>query len=173
MTTKTIAIRFATVADAERLAQIHDDSWRSAYRGIIPCVDLEKMLLRRGPAWWEKVLKKPHSYIVLDVAGQIAGYASFGRNRSPRIPFAGEIYELYLGPEYQGLGLGKHLFKAALTELARRKHSNVVVWCLEDNDPGCRFYKNVGGTVVAQGVEKFGSSICRKVAYGWSVFVAS
>ncbi len=50
---------------------------------------------------------------VLDFAGSLGGYVTFGRarNRSDLYPF--QIYELYLKPEFQGLGFGRRLFGAA------------------------------------------------------------
>ena len=44
--------------------------------------------------------------MVLDFDETVAGYASYGRNRVPALAFSGEIFELYLAPEYQGGGLG-------------------------------------------------------------------
>ena len=35
------------------------------------------------------------------------------------LPYAGEIYEIYLKPSHQGLGFGGHLFAAVRRELAR------------------------------------------------------
>jgi ribosomal protein S18 acetylase RimI-like enzyme len=50
---------------------------------------------------------------VLDVGGTMAGYATLGLNRARSLPQEGEIYELYLKPEFQGVGLGKRLFTEA------------------------------------------------------------
>ena len=33
---------------------------------------------------------------------KVAGYANYGRNRARSLHFEGEIYELYLRPEFQG-----------------------------------------------------------------------
>ncbi len=55
---------------------------------------------------------------MLDVGDGIAGYASYGRNRAASLPYRGEIFELYLAPEYQGLGFGRRLFSAAQRALA-------------------------------------------------------
>ena len=37
----------------------------------------------------------------------IAGYANYGRNRARSLYYDGEVYELYLRPEFQGLGFGR------------------------------------------------------------------
>jgi ribosomal protein S18 acetylase RimI-like enzyme len=70
---------------------------------------------------------------VLDVGGTVAGYATLGLNRARSLPQEGEIYELYLKPEFQGVGLGKRLFTEARQLLDSLGCKGVVVWCLEDN----------------------------------------
>ena len=46
-----ITIRGARAGDAASIAEVHDASWRDAYRGIIPSRELEKLVARRGPRW--------------------------------------------------------------------------------------------------------------------------
>ena len=36
MSTSTTSIRRARIEDAERLSDVFDETWREAYRGIIP-----------------------------------------------------------------------------------------------------------------------------------------
>jgi ribosomal protein S18 acetylase RimI-like enzyme len=79
----------------------------------------------------------------------------------------GEIYEIYLLPEYQGIGLGTRLFLAARRELARFGFDSVVVWALADNDSACRFYRNAGGRRVARANERFGETALTKIAFAW------
>ena len=67
----------------------------------------------QGPVeagWWRDALKTGDCALVLEMANTVAGYATLGSSRQ-RGPFQGEIYELYLDPIYQGLGLGEHLFE--------------------------------------------------------------
>jgi ribosomal protein S18 acetylase RimI-like enzyme len=79
----------------------------------------------------------------------------------------GEIYELYLRPEYQGIGLGTRLFAAARERLARHGLKGLVVWALEDNDNALDFYAGAGGRDVAEGVEVFDQKALRKLAFVW------
>ncbi|MGO8344973.1 GNAT family N-acetyltransferase, partial [Rhizobium ruizarguesonis] len=68
---------------------------------------------RRGESWGRKATRGPATLLVLDVAGTVAGDATLGLNRARALPQEGEIYELYLRPEYQGIGLGRMLFGEA------------------------------------------------------------
>ena len=111
-------VRPARLKDAAALAAAYEEAWRNAYQGIIPHISLQRMLARRGLRWWESALRKRTPLLVLDFGGEAAGYATYGRCRLGRAPFQGEIFELYLHPIYQGLGLGEKLFDGARTRLA-------------------------------------------------------
>ena len=88
------------------LADVHRAAWRYAYAGIIPGLTLERMIARRGPAWWSRMHGRGFRALVVDCDGTLAGYATLGRAARPGARTCGEIYELYLRPEYQGCGLG-------------------------------------------------------------------
>ena len=134
MVEAVISIRGARFGDETGIARVHDEAWRDAYRGVIPGRELERMIVRRGPAWWRRAIAGGTRLIVLDFADTIAGYASYGRNRMPSLSYSGEIFELYLAPEYQGGGLGRRMFEAAQRDLAAHGYPTFVVWALADND---------------------------------------
>ena len=48
MSTTLIEVRPAKAADAAEVASAHDEAWRSAYQGIIPGAELEKLRLGRN-----------------------------------------------------------------------------------------------------------------------------
>ena len=113
MNTLTIDIRKAEIKDAAAIADVHQDAWRGAYSGIIPHRALNRMINRRGPDWWANAIRRAASVLVIEIGGKLAGYATIGKNRARELSQQGEIYELYLRPEYQGIGLGSRLFSAA------------------------------------------------------------
>lgn len=168
MTTLTIDIRKAEPRDAEAVACVHHEAWQNAYAGIIPHRALNSMIGRRDRAWWENAIRRAASVLVVEMGGDIVGYATIGRNRARELPQEGEIYELYLRPEYQGIGLGTRLFNAARERLAAHGLSGLVVWALEENDGALRFYEGAGGRDVAEGVEVFDTKALRKVAFVWN-----
>jgi len=104
----------------------------------------------------------------IEVQGQPVGYASVGLNRVKALPQEGEIYELYLKPEFQGIGLGKRLFNEARQLLDSLGCQGVVVWCLEDNHSAVEFYRFQGGKDVAEGHETFDGKTLKKLAFVWS-----
>ena len=118
MSTTLIEVRRAKPADAAAIAATHDDAWRAAYQGIIPGAELEKLINRRGPDWWDSAIRKGSRVAILAFGECVAGYANYGRNRARSLYYDGEVYELYLRPEFQGLGFGRKLFSAARRDLA-------------------------------------------------------
>ena len=168
MPVDVVRIRPARLKDAVALAGAYEEAWRNAYQGIIPHLSLQRMIARHGRHWWERALRKRTPLLVLDFDGEAAGYATYGRCRLGRAPFQGEIFELYLHPIYQGLGLGEKLFDGARVRLAELRLKGLLVWALADNDAACAFYLSLGGKPVAEGAESFGDVSLRKVAFAWA-----
>ncbi|HWM83587.1 MAG TPA: GNAT family N-acetyltransferase [Pseudolabrys sp.] len=167
MSIVTIEIRRAKPADAMAVAATHDDAWRSAYRGIIPGIELDRLINRRGPDWWDSAIRKGSRISLLQFGDQVAGYSNYGRNRARSLSYDGEVYELYLRPEFQGLGFGRRLFAAARKDMIQSGLKSIVVWALSDNEPAVEFYRAVGGRAVARSSERFGDKTLDKVAYAW------
>jgi ribosomal protein S18 acetylase RimI-like enzyme len=172
MVEKVISIRNARPADAEAIAEVHDAAWRDAYRGIIPGRELERMIARRGPRWWQAAISRGSRLVVLDFGGRIAGYASYGRNRVPAMPYSGEIFELYLAPEFQGLGMGRRLFEAARRDLNEHGYVSTLVWALADNERALDFYTRLGGKIIRRADERFGDETRGRVAFGFAAATA-
>jgi ribosomal protein S18 acetylase RimI-like enzyme len=168
MSTTTIEVRRAKASDAKAIASTHDEAWRAAYQGIIPGPELDKLINRRGANWWDSAIRKGSRISILGFGETVAGYANYGRNRARSLYYDGEIYELYLRPEFQGLGFGRRLFTAARRDLAHSGMKSVVVWALSDNEPAVDFYRALGGRAVARSSEKFGDKVLEKVAYAWN-----
>ncbi|MCO5070278.1 MAG: GNAT family N-acetyltransferase [Rhizobiaceae bacterium] len=167
MTILAIDIRKAEIRDADAIADVHQTSWDGAYAGIIPHRALNTMISRRGPQWWAHAIRRATSILVVEIGGDVAGYATIGRNRARELPQQGEIYELYLRPECQGIGLGTRLFAAARARLAAYNMKSLVVWALEDNVGAVEFYARAGGRDIAEGVEVFDQKALRKIAFSW------
>lgn len=168
MSTVLIDIRRAKPDDAVSLAEAHDEAWRAAYMGLIPGQELEKLVQRRGPSWWDAAIRRGSRIALLMFGDEIAGYTNFGRNRAKSLHYGGEIYELYLRPEYQGLGFGRKLFFMAKRDLHDSGQNGLVIWALSDNEPAVNFYRSLGGRAVARSTERFGTKVLDKVAFAWT-----
>lgn len=167
MYTITAETRRARPEDAADISEVHSRSWQHAYAGIVPYGALARMINRRDSNWWATAIRRSTVILIVEVNGEIAGYATLGPNRVSTFPHEGEIYEIYLKPEYQGIGLGSKLFADARKELKHRGYKGLAVWVLADNDPAICFYENAGGRAIAKGSEHFDNKKLEKIAYSW------
>ena len=167
MTTLLIDIRKAEPRDAAAIAEVHARAWEGAYAGLIPHRALSRMIGRRGTGWWRDAIGRAALVLVVEVGGKVQGYATLGRNRARELAPEGEIYELYLAPECQGIGLGRRLFEAARARLRDNGLKGLVVWAMEENQGALDFYAGRGGRDVAEGTEVFEGRALRKLAFVW------
>lgn len=167
MTTLVVDVRRAEPDDAVAISETHRAAWQHAYSGVIPYRTLLSMIERRSHEWWQRAIRGSTSILVLEVGGTIAGYATLGLNRARSLPQEGEIYELYLRPEYQGIGLGTQLFGEARRLLDSLGCKGLVVWSLADNERAIDFYQGLGGADIAEGAENFDKQRLKKIAFVW------
>jgi len=167
MSTLSIDLRLARPEDAAAVAAVHDATWRYAYRGLLPGVDLERMVERRGPLWWKRAIARNILIVVLVVNGRLVGYATLGPSRMRGLPYQGEIYEIYLHPDYQGLGFGRRLFEAARRLLVDRNFAGLAVRALSGNEMAVGFYRRLGGLQVLESGERIGDSVLPVMIFGW------
>ncbi len=85
------------------------------------------------------------------------------------LPYKGEIYEIYLVPEYHGLGLGSRLFQSARRMLTDLKFTGLAVRALRANDGAVAFYRRLGGKPVVETGERIGDSVLPVMVFGWDV----
>lgn len=167
MNTLTIEVRRAEPRDARAVSEVHRASWLQAYSGLIPHRALLQMLERRGEDWWRRAAHGPSTLLVLDIAGRIAGYATIGINRARALKQEGEIYEIYLLPEFQGTGLGSYLFRECRSILTGLGFVGLAAWCLEESAHAVTFFRATGGMDVAEGMEDFGPASLKKFGFVW------
>lgn len=167
MKTLSIEVRRAYSQDARAISDVHQHAWEQAYRGLIPHKPLMQMICRRDETWWRKASRGSATILVIEIEGQVVGYSTLGLNRARALPYDGEVYELYLLPEYQGTGLGSMLFGEARRLLKSLGCSGILAWCLEDSDIATRFFRSQGGQDVAEGMEDFAGTQLRKLGFVW------
>lgn len=164
-------IRDATGADAAAIARVHVDSWRTTYRGLMPDAVLDGLSYagrERQWVWATSAAAEGRGCVVVADEGEagIVGFASGGACRDD-LGYGAEVPAIYLLEAWQGRGLGKGLMLAAADRLAARGYDSLLVWVLETNELGRRFYAALGGAVVGAKEEELFGATLREVAYGW------
>jgi ribosomal protein S18 acetylase RimI-like enzyme len=169
----TPRVRVARTTDAAAIARVHVETWQSTYAGVIPDAYLVRLshLLEGRPRQVALAPTVRESTLVAEAEGAgVVGFASFGPVRRAGLPpgtrFLGEVYTLYVLPDYQGRGLGRALLDSAFTSLAARGRRSAIIWVLEAN-PSRFFYEHLGGVRVARRTERFAGADLGEVAYGW------
>jgi len=168
-------IRKATQDDIPTIARLHIEGWKGAYGGIVDQAYLDGLTVEKRKADWTQWMAAGESEIFLaEEGGTPAGFVVIGRTKTPppgsspiRPSHSGEIYALYLAPEYWRKGIGTALLKHAACELKERKHSTICLWVLEANARARAFYEKMGGQKLGGIMIDIGPSRLKEVCYGW------
>ena len=164
-----MSVRPAETADAAAIAEIHVDTWRDAYAGILPDNVLLRMSVARERGGWSgAVLRGEDVYVSCDRRGGVTGFGSCGPNRLKGFEATSEIYTLYVAPVHQGDGYGRALVERMLKELGGRGHKSVIVWVLREN-PARFFYEAMGARRVAERIERLCGADIAQTAFRWDV----
>ena len=76
---------------------------------------------------------------------EMVGICTYGPARGENfLKDAGEIYTLYIEPEYQRNGDGRRMVHEAIRKLRREEYNGVVVWIGETNIAALAFYDALG-----------------------------
>jgi GNAT superfamily N-acetyltransferase len=161
-------IRSAHTQDADGIARVYVDSWRTTYPGIVPEKFLTRMSYEEYTHYWRQILSNFEGfiYVVEEELGEIVGFIWGGRERSGDPIYKSELYALYILKTYQGQGLGRRLTQALVEKLIQEGRDSMLVWVLAAN-PSRRFYEKLGGQLVRTGTYEIGGVMLEDVAYGW------
>jgi GNAT superfamily N-acetyltransferase len=134
-----VIVRPARSDEAKELATVHHESFLAAYREIAPA--RPDALARREAAWHDALAQPDRGCFVVDDDGRAVGVLSVGPARDDAT--GGEIYVLYVHPDWWGTGAGQQLIECAHEVLAR-DHTEAVLTVLADNPRARRFYERNG-----------------------------
>lgn len=155
--------------DASGIARVYIDTWRATYAGIVPDHVLTRMQPSRQQRMWECALSSRDSgqftLVAETSADGIVGFGGAGRRRGPP-SYDGEVYTLYVDPDYQGRGIGRQLLTDLFQGLAARGAKSALIWVLAAN-PSRYFYEAMGGRYVAERQETMWGTRLAEVGYGW------
>ena len=168
-------IREAYQGDAAAMARVIVDSYRNAHRDHIPAESLMKFTYEESERNWARALRELSGsserreciYVAEDDAGNLIGVAMGGPERSNHPLFTGEIYILYLLPEYHRQGIGRRLTGQIVRRLVEWKMHSLIIRVLKANIPARRFYEALGGQLVLEEQIEEDGVVLEQVAYGW------
>ena len=194
MEAQQIRIRQAVDSDSRGIAQVHIDSWRSTYAGIVPADHLAGLDYDEREKRWHRILadRRQNAFVAEDRDGRIIGFVSGGPERSgspaasgtascsddpqvdadapeasPAPEYSAELYAIYLFEAGQRQGVGRRLVAALCSWFLSRGWQSMLTWVLTDN-PSRNFYEALGGEEVRVETITIGGTELTEVAYGWS-----
>ena len=150
VTGMTVVVRDAEPADAVRMAQVHVESWRGAYRGLIPQNVLDRLDVSARTELWIRLIGGTDplrgATLIAELDGQVIGFAHVGQTRDEDgDPVrTGELSAIYLRPGSWGRGAGRALMDEAISRLATAGYTDATLWVLDTNKRARRFYTAAG-----------------------------
>jgi GNAT superfamily N-acetyltransferase len=157
-----MAIREMSESDIEGVARVRIQGWRYAYPGMVPREVLDGLSAARFAAGLRRALPdEPPGRVHLVADGEgvgVVGWSHFGPYRPVEelgegkpdegdgdgATSWGELYAIYVLPEFIGVGIGRALMRATLDGLADGGHEGARLWVLRGNAPSRRFYERAG-----------------------------
>lgn len=161
-------IRKANLDDAQAIAIVHIDTWRTTYEGIIPTEFLNKLAYdERKNSWEDNIMRVENVvFVVEDEEGQIIGFADTSRRENNFELNSIDLTSLYLLKAYQGRGIGKLLMKTLFGHYKNQGYEKVYVDVLADNNTRY-FYEHLGAKFVKNIKIKIGGKILDESTYVW------
>ena len=128
--------------DLLEISGIYEQSWKFAYKDIIPQDYLDGIPSGR---WAGNISRAGlnNNLAVLENA-KFIGTSCFGRSRWEKFSEYGEIISIYFLPEYIGKGYGSSLIEKVIDELKKLGYEKILLWVLEDNHRARKFYEKCG-----------------------------
>jgi len=162
-----ILIRDARPGDARSIARLDVETWRAAYAGILATSFLVGLSTQRRELGWATVIEREPRDVRVAVHrnGDILGFGSCGRSRAGAT-FGGEVFTLYVAPDWQNHGIGRRLLLALFERLVVLGCGSAIIWVLREN-PGRFFYQRLGGREVQHRIFTVGGKRIEAAGYAW------
>ena len=91
-------VRAAVERDAEAVARVHVESWRSTYRGLVPDDYLAGLSVERRADVWRRLIAEAgadRGVLVLEDDGDVIGFCHYGPSRDDDVAGTGEVTSIY------------------------------------------------------------------------------
>lgn len=139
-------VRKASIEDVIRIAEIHVTGWRFAYRQIISDEFLFKDMLvpKRIDAFTRAMEERKDDIYVFEENHIVKAFMIIGPCRDTDKPSSFELWGLYVDPFMVRQGIGARMMQYCEQRALESGYNEVVLWVLEDNAIGRRFYEKMG-----------------------------
>jgi GNAT superfamily N-acetyltransferase len=164
-----VTVRAAVAADADAIGRVQVETWRVAYRGLLPDDVIGRFDLEaRQQLWREGLARVPRpgsATFVAELDGEVVGFASVGRSRDDDAGTDGELYAIYLHPSSWDQGIGRALLARAEESMREHGFERAILWVMEGNERGERFYRAAGWEHDGRKVDAFQGAEVAELRY--------
>lgn len=162
-------IRKARLKDAEGIAKVHVDSWRTTYRGIISDDYLNSLSYQQRTELWKDNIGKKGNYVLVaeNTEGEIIGFTDAWKRDNNDEENSIDLTSIYLLDAYQGMGIGKQLLKTLFEHFNQEGYNKVFVEVLEKNKTRF-FYEYYGASLIKTVQIKIGGKTLNELIYVWN-----
>lgn len=162
-------IRDARAADAMKIAQLHSESWQSAYRGLARDSYLDGPLVAEHREHWLGLLtenpgnpaakaQRPEGFIRLaERDGSLVGFITLWVDY--KAGYDAYVDNLHVRPGQRGGGIGKGLLRDAAASAAAQGCKNLSLEVLDGNSGAIRFYERLGGVYALTAQDDLGGTL--------------
>lgn len=133
------------LADADALAEVHNQVWREAYAGIVPQAAFDDAALERRRSMWHRILGTWDADLLHEririgrrPGGAPLGFLMIGPALDEDAPRSVQLQTLNVVASSHGSGLAQALVADLLGDRP------AYLWVVEDNPRARRFYEKVG-----------------------------
>lgn len=147
-----IIYEYATENDAYGINYVAAHSWKETYTGLLPDDYLNNRITNipnKTETTKEFLRTYNGTYIVAKDKGKVVGILAFSPAQEEKYQEYGHLEALYVLKQYQGLGIGKELFKKAVVGLKDMGYSKMQLECMCGNN-SLNFYQKYSGIVKSQ-----------------------
>jgi GNAT superfamily N-acetyltransferase len=152
--TADVSVRPAVAADAAAVARVQAETWRTAYRDVLPAAALDAWDTADAEASWSASLTAPptpaHGVLVALDGNQVVGFAAYGppelepgEQPDPAGPTT-ELAVLLVEPRWGRRGHGSRLLAAVADSAARTGASRLTAWVPERDSVTAGFLESAG-----------------------------
>lgn len=164
-----LQIRDAGAADALNVAQLHSESWQSAYRGLASDSYLDGPLVTDHQERWQRLLSEnpqdsagnaqnPEGFVRLaEQDGSLVGFITLWIDY--KAGYDAYVDNLHVRPGQRGVGIGKKLLHDAAICAAAQGCKNLSLEVLDGNSGAIRFYERLGAVCAMTAQEELGGTL--------------
>lgn len=160
-----INIRKAKISDIDDIVNIKIKGWQMAYNGILSIDYLNSMDYDENYKKIKQEIKNDsiRENYVIEEDGNILGYAKISILKDEE--YDSQILAIYIRPDAKNKGYGTILMNYIKEYFKSKGCKNMIIWCIDKNEPSKKFYRKKGGIEQNKIMSKIGDEDVCEISF--------